>query len=245
MGNQIPEAREGCKGLADRVEAGCGPDLEAAFKLRAEIWFRHDPNAAFNRTHYADDFEAWFQDTFIVRQKPRGWLPDYLASLDAATTLLGPGWRWFKCTAGDGTARTRIFVCDARTIDGRFTDSGQCICNETNEGNASALTAAVLRALATVSQSIPEGTGGMSGAPECCKWSAAVSDVSFDYVLFLGTEPPREPFQGTSVLLTGYDTKLLAYRNVMWHFEEIREDLSRVIRGVKARVRYNSRHERK
>jgi hypothetical protein len=116
--------------LAARVEAATSADRE----LELEIWRTLNPIHA----KIAED----------MGKVPLEWLHCYTESLDAAMSLVPEGWRWWKATTGDGTVRTRMFVCNAADDEGRFSASGECICPETSERNAIALTAACLRAIA-------------------------------------------------------------------------------------------------
>lgn len=84
-----------------------------------------------------------------IQDTARGWwAPKYTASLAAAMMLVPEGWRWWK--AGDSrTGGSRMVVTD--TIeDGRFSVLGECPCADTVDRNASALTAAALRARAAL-----------------------------------------------------------------------------------------------
>lgn len=110
--------------LAERCEQATGPDRELDKAIARVIGFFDG-----TRSSYALKLNL---------------IPVFTASIDAATTMVPPGGRWWK--AGDGvTGGSRMVVTDT-LHDGRWSVFGECPCPETVERNALSLCAAALRA---------------------------------------------------------------------------------------------------
>lgn len=136
--------------LAKRVEAATGPDADLDRRIMAALGYSYRAGnrsigLTYGKAWDSHPYQEWVKGDEVV---PDHCVPDYTASLDAATTLVPGGWNWGVGPWEDwkSTPRRAWAWCE---------ETGEDWSEEMNRQAATpalALTAAALRARAAMGE---------------------------------------------------------------------------------------------